>query len=959
MSDSANRNGATISFGPFLLYPTQRLLEKEGVPISMGGRALDILIQLAEHAGEIVDKRALIQKVWVGLVVDEGSLRFHVSELRKALGDGQDGARYVANVPGRGYSLVAPVSRQMMPESVSAKTVLRAYSESLPARPVSMIGRDIVIRDVVQDLLVRRFVMLVGPGGIGKTTIAVAAAHALLDDFKGAVQFFDFGPLNDARLVPSTVATTLGLTPDSEKPISGLVSHLRDKRMLLVFDCCEHVVNHLAELAEGLFKECPQVWMLATSREALQVEGEWLYQVSPLEFPPPDLIPNASKVVSYPAAQLFVERAKAGIWNFELSEADATSVADICRKLDGIPLAIELAAGRVHALGIQGVSKYLAQGLELLWQGKRTAPPRHRTLGAMLDWSNNLLPPVEAIILRRLSVLAGSFTIKVAQAVSSGDGVEASQIVESIASLVAKSLIATDSNTSSPRYRLLDTTRDYFANKLSESGEANKIALKHARFFRTLINHSPADRATDICSPDTFGDNLGNVRVALGWCFSDQGDAPTGIALAAESARFFIEMSLLSECRQWVSRAVAACEGTSIDPFHEIELQTALGFSLMFTQGNSEVVRVAFEKAIELAEATNHQNLQLRPLSGYFLYLSYTGHYRDSLRIAEKCKTLGAEKRNLAAEKMGEWMMGVALHTLGDQLGARRCCDSATKRGSTQHLDDTLAKSVGHDYRLSALIILARVLWLLGSPDKAVTVARYFIKEAEPLELPIVLLGTLPVSSIFIWTGDWTSAEEVIGRVATLAEKNSFAAIKERASWYRGVLEIKRGRPQSGIEIIRGTIEAASKRGQTFVSTPLFSALAEGLAMTGQLDEALAAIDHALALVKDLEGWFETPEIVRIKADILRQLNPADPSLAEEYLLQSLEHSRKQSTLGWELRSATSLARLWSENHRFTEARDLLASVYERFEEGIDNLDLVAARRLLEELALAPSGARP
>ncbi len=376
----------------------------------------------------------------------------------------------------------------------------------------------------------------------------------------------------------------------------------------------------------------------------------------------------------------------------------------------------------------------------------------------------------------------------------------------------------------------------------------------------------------------------------------------------------------------------------------------------MFTQGKDQDVTAAFEKALALAEATGDRGLQLSPLSGYFQFLMIMRKYGDAFRIAKASKAIAAAIHDQSAEMMAEWMLGAAYCNMGDLPAAQRCCEIAVKPMSGWRWNDGLVRAVGVDHRIGALITLCRVLWLLGSPDRAVTIVRYTIKEAELLELPVMLcLAVSYANHVFFWIGDCASADELIERASALAQKYSVALVQWTASWMRGVLAIKQGRPQAGIEIIRNVLETASKHGHTIASTPLFSALAEGLAMVGQLDDALATIDQAILSTGGSSGSFDIPEMLRIKASILGLLTPADTSQAERHLLQSLQRAREQFMLSWELRTAIDLARLWHANGRSSEAHELLSPIYSQFTEGFDTHDLLEARSLLRAVKASSS----
>src|SRR5712671_2459326 len=464
-----------ICFGPFRLSTTERLLEKGGEPVQLGSRALDILIALAERPAEVVSKKELFARVWPDLVVDEGNLRYHVLALRKALGQGRSSTRYVTNVSGRGYCFVAPISRAASPPALLSNSL--AHSPvGLPLSPTRMVGRDEAVQLISEELTARRFLTIVGPGGIGKTTVAIAVSHSTLAAFDGAVHYVDFAPLGTPSLVPNMVASTVGLPGNFDDPLAALPAFLRDRRMLLVLDSCEHLIETIAPLAERIFQAAPEVQILATSREPLQVEGEKVHRINPLAFPPDDAPLSAARALTFSAVQLFVERAAADGSGFELNDADASIVSKVCRRLDGIALALELAAGRVGAYGIEGIASLLDGPCRLLWHGRRTASPRHQTLSAMLDWSYNLLPESERVLLRRLSVFVGAFSLEAAQFVAAGNILEREQVAEAIAGLVTKSLVAVETNHAGTLYRLLDTTRAYVLAKMVDSGERNTIA---------------------------------------------------------------------------------------------------------------------------------------------------------------------------------------------------------------------------------------------------------------------------------------------------------------------------------------------------------------------------------------------------------------------------------------------------------------------------------------------------
>src|SRR6202453_1360629 len=393
-----------LSFGPFSLLTAERLLKKADDPIPLGGRALDILIALVERAGEVVTHRELISTVWPDVTVEESNLRSQMATLRKALGDGRDRARYVSNITGRGYCFVAPVTRSSARQPVPITGITPTERvQRLPPRLTRMVGRDDTVRSLAQQLQMWRCVSIVGPGGVGKTTVAISVAHTLVDGFHEAVFFIDLAALTDPQLVPTAVASALGLMVQTQDPLVSLLAFIGKNKILLLLDRREHVIGVAAALAERVVSGAPQTHILATSREALRAEGEHVHLLSSLDCPLEDDGLTAMEALRYPAAQLFMERAAASGYLAALSDSDAPIVARSCRRLDGVALAIELAARRVGSLGIRGTAELLDNRFSLLWRGRRTALLRHETLNAMLDWSYSLLSEREMVVPHSLS----------------------------------------------------------------------------------------------------------------------------------------------------------------------------------------------------------------------------------------------------------------------------------------------------------------------------------------------------------------------------------------------------------------------------------------------------------------------------------------------------------------------------------------------------------------------------
>jgi predicted ATPase/DNA-binding winged helix-turn-helix (wHTH) protein len=488
IAESARRGmSAYQTFGPFRFFPGQQLLLEGETAVRLGSRALEILAALVERPGELVSKDELTRRVWPNAVVEESNLKVNVAALRRALGEGQPGRRYIATVSGRGYCFVAPVEHA---EPGTPSMRLGAATErahNLPASSTRTIGRSDTIHTLLGQLQRHWLVTIVGPGGVGKTTVALAAAEALIAAYEQRVRFVDLAPLQDPHFVPSAVASSLGLTIYSGDALAAVKGYLREGQTLVVLDNCEHVIEAAAFMAEQMISGAPGVHILATSREPLRVRGEQLHHLLPLEIPPKSCELTAAEALVFPAIQLFVERAAEILEGFELKDTDAPVVADICRKLEGIALAIEMGATCIDALGARELSALLDDRFRLLKLGRRTAVSRHRSLAATLDWSYELLPEDERTVLRRLAVFAGAFTLESASAVARGTGIAAPEVVQGVANLVEKSLVFADVSGAVAQYRLLDTTRAYALQKLSASGELEAVVRRQAEHYRYLL----------------------------------------------------------------------------------------------------------------------------------------------------------------------------------------------------------------------------------------------------------------------------------------------------------------------------------------------------------------------------------------------------------------------------------------------------------------------------------------
>jgi predicted ATPase/DNA-binding winged helix-turn-helix (wHTH) protein len=951
MATAIKRTDGGLSFGPFKLLVNERLLTKEGVPVELGARALDILVVLTSAPNEIVSKKDLLSRVWPDVIVEEGSLRFHMNGLRKALGDGQGGARYITTLPGRGYCFVAPVSRPASPRDDTPVVVGNFPHANLPNRLSRVVGRDEDVLKLSAQLNASRFVTIVGAGGVGKTTVAIAVGHRLFDAFSGALLFVDLGMLGDPNLVTAGIASMFGLSVQSNDATPNLIAYLRNKRILLILDTCEHLVEAVAPLAASIIDAAPQVHVLATSREALRVEGEHIYRLDALACPPDDPGLTAAAVQTFPAAQLFMERALAGGARFDITDAEAPIVAGICRKLDGVALAIELAARRVESHGLQQTAALLDQRLTLLWLGSRTAPPRQKTLRATLDWSFGLLTELERVVLRRLAVFVGHFTLDAALEVVTGAALDRSTVLGAMDSLVAKSIVATSPLGAMMRYRLLDTTRAYALETGIEDADASDLSIRHAAYFRRWLEQSGKEWSTSSSGIERASHFAGinNVRAALEWCFSPGGNTKVGVPLAAAAVQVFLAMSLLPECHRWSQRAIFVLDETAAGGLDEMHLQAALGFSSSQMYGESNAVSEALNKSLTIAEQHGDTAHQAGLLNMEHISHARKGNLKTSLQYARRCGTIAATSDDPAVKAMAHAMLGRALQVTGDLAGSRAELDSLMRILSQSHRGPIL---LSYDPHYHSYIALARTHWLQGYPAQALELARQAVEASEamghPAALALVLAGA---ASIFLWAGDLDNAQYHTDLSLSQAEANALGPLVAIGHGRKARLAILRGDTKAGVRDLQATLELLHAIRHEVLSTEFNIALAEGLAAIGRSDESKALIDGSIRQAEVSGEMFYMPELLRVKGGILQSMREADIREVEICFKESLELSRRQGARAWELRTARDLAKFLADHGQIENARTLLQSVYAGFSEGFETADLKAAEDLLAVLS--------
>ncbi len=936
---------AVLEFGRFKVVPHRRELIADGKPVTLGGRAFDTLLALIHAGGAVIDKNLLMRRVWPDRTVEENNLQAQISALRKAFGDDRDLIRTVA---GRGYQFTGEIRPSAAPSSSPPRS-------NLPEPVSELIGRDAPLREVIDLVTSNRLVTLIGAGGIGKTRLGLEVARELSPRFPDGVGLAELGPLTDPQLVPITVGTALALPPVSGAlSVERVAAALSGKHVLVLLDNCEHLIDAAARMADALLRASHEVCVLATSREPLRAAAEHVYRVPPLDVPGEDNV-DADDVLRYGAVRLFVARAHAAEPRYAPGQRLASTTAAICRRLDGMPLAIELAAARIAAFGVEGVASRLDDRFRLLTAGSRTALPRQQTLRATLDWSHELLSEPERVVLRRLAVFTGSFTLDAAAAIAASPEIASADVVECVANLVAKSLVSTDLGGPATSYRLLETTRAYARDKLVESGELERFGRRHAEYQRDLFERAQAEWETQPTAQwlAAYGRELDNLRAALDWAFAPDGDATIGVALTIGAVPLWFQLSLLDECRTRVERALSTLgAGPDRDARRELQLQAALGWSLMYTTGPARETGAAWATALELAERLQETDYQLRALWGLWASHINNGEFRQALQLAQRFGSVATKARDPADPLIGDRMTGAALHFLGEQTEARGYVERMLERYVAPPNRSDVVR-FQFDQRVTARITLSRVLWLQGFADQAMRTVQGAIDDALAIQHTLSLCNTLGQAAcpLAIATGDLAAAERYAAMLVQHTARHGADVWQTYGRCFKGMLLIKRDGLGVGLPLLDAAVDELRQARFVQYYTAFLAALAEGLAAAGHGARGLVIVDNALAQSEKSEERWILPELLRVKGELmLLHAAPDAAAVAEDHFQQSLEWARRQGALTWELRSATSLARLWHRQGKTTQARRQLATAYRRFTEGFDTADLVAAKALLESL---------
>lgn len=950
-----------VQIGKLQVSIERREVTENGLPLRIGSRAFDVLELLIDASGSLVSKDEIMSRVWPDTVVEENNLQVQIAVLRKVLGKDRG---LIRTVPGRGYQLIGagPVDAQQdAPAPHDGQRELPAQAE--------LIGREAAVNDIGAMLGVSPVLTLVGAGGIGKTSLAIRVAREYGHGFPGGIRYVELAPVREPRKVLLAAAEACGVRiaegAGDAASAACLAVGLAQQQCLVIFDNAEHVVAAVAELADALTSCFPAVTLLVTSREPLRIASESIYRVEPLDVASDDA--PLEHLHACPAVQLFMRRAQALGCEVGTDERSMRLVSVICQRLDGIPLAIELAAARSAALGVAGVYAHLDDRLQLLAGGQRNALPRHQTLRATFDWSYALLDTPSRKLFRRLGVFGGKFTFEAACAVAMDEDMTMAGVITGISELTAKSLLNVEFENDVARYRLSESTRAYAMEKLQDEGEVQRIADRHVRFIRQRFDDGLLNEpgAAEPSKQSDLRRALDDARDTFDWAFSSAGNIRLGIALAGELMGPLLECSLVDECCARASQAVAAIDALpsgSVDPDCEMHLCATLASTLANTSGPVSRSVQLWQRVLALASRTGNLGYQAKAIWGLWNTMVSLADIHAAMGYAMRYRQFAIEHGTQLQHILGDQLVAATLHCFGMHEQARVNLELGIERlGALQHEVPRGGLSV--DPLIFSHGTLARIAWIQGDPDRAMKIVEQTVNlvhtdTLEPSFSHVLAVVAVPLA---LMTGDLQAVDRYLDIL------RSQVVLHHMDMWckYCDCLDAQRdelaGNGNRSLRLFEEALDELLARGFRRLLTSSIVACAASLARWGRTDEAKQRLAEALAWCEGHGEQVFVPEIWHVMGMVeleeaarcaMREDADAHEARARTCFETAIRIAGEHRASMWALRATVSLARLLVRQGRRAEARRQLQPFTVIFDTRSKARDIRDLYDLLRELCM-------
>lgn len=897
------RSHAEYRFGPFRLLPARHVLLHDETPVTLGARAFDILTLLVTRAGEVVSKSDLVAHTWPNSFVHEDNLKVNVANVRRKLAEHDRAGDYITTVSGRGYMFVAAV------EHVAglALSPTQGGSNGLATPPDvrPLYGREEALLAISGKLALPGYVTLAGLGGVGKTSLAITVARAMCGGHPEAIAFVDLSTIADSRFVVPALASALGLSLALDDPLAGVIHALRQTGALLIVDNCEHVSAMAAVAIERIASELPSARVIATSREPLRTRNEQVYFLTGLAHPSRDPDISAAAALESPAVQLFVARASAA-GAFALTDENAGSVASICARLDGLALAIELAASKAAIFAPSDLDAVLADGMHRLGLGPRDAPLRHQTLEATLDWSYRLLSESEAVLLRLLSVFSGRFTADDAGALFPAGGLDPRAGSDALSQLVAKSLVSADYETDTVQYRLAESTRSYARQRLDTAPERDRARCHFALRMRSTFE--TAERQWSIeTSRQWLTKNNGRIddlRAAIGWAFGPSGDSQIGVDLVVAALPLWQEISAFSEMLAAIDSALAASgDATEDGELAQVKLANARAWAMTLSTNLAPETEVAWQKCLHHAVQAKNADHWLRAVGGQAVYLAHSGR---PLQALAALNSFGSQRGfDWSAAPDGERLLA-HIEVYAGKLGSASNRLEALADAWSEPGDRPALSRFQLDLPVAIRMSLSLLLWLTGESERARSTAADALSRAGDLghlvtEGHAIALGALPVAYL---SGDFDTASRLQAQLDRICARANISLLPGTSGFFAGAIEVAQGNT-GGLATMQDSISTLANGGWLTLTAFYRCLTAEALISAGELTQAESCLQQALSEPRLRQERWCHPELFRVSG-ILRA-HQGDIGRARNLLERAQRSARRIGAAALETRANQAL----------------------------------------------------
>lgn len=915
-----------IAFGPHVLFPSERILKRDGRAVQIGDKALDLLLALINAQGDILSKSDLAERVWRRTWIEDATIRVAIGSLRKVLGPTPEGGEYVINVVGRGYSFTSAVNLERWPahsSEVGSRQPIGIGSAlgRLPPLLSPVFGRRRDIQLISDLLSTRRFITVVGGGGIGKTTVAISCAslRANVDD---GVCFVDLAPIRDPALVPARIAMALGAEQAAADPLEFIVERLAASRLFLLLDNGEHVAGTAASVIEDILNAAPRVTVMVTSREPLGAGGETVYRLNTLGVPQGSHGLSAAEAMKYDAIELFVDRVQAGSPDFTLTDALAPTVADICRKLDGLALAIRLAAGRVPAFGVKGIATLLEDKFRLLSQNSRAALPRHQTLEATFDWSFELLTPTEQALLTRIAVFSHSFTLEAVQQVAAREEDTLDVVFGTIGDLVAKSLVVFVEDEGGARYRLLETVRGFALARLGDGEERQETARRHARYVssRCDVYQTEKVKSRDGHAAAIARSTLDDARSALQWSV-EEADWNLASELVRVAGPLLTQLGFAKEVGTWIERLL----DVETDQRKRLALMISLGGALWLSSPEDLTTIKIYGEAYSLARALDDIPAQLRAAWSVVMTTCSARRPREAIRAAgQLTEGIDASIEGDAAsnDALIHALAGVSRHLLGDYAACERNIRWLLRHYPAERRVVESGPYL-YDPRQIGRPFLAWIEWFSGRlSDAAVTSGQAIVESGD--NVPSIFNNTIRSAfPIAVESRRWGTASQYLDTLGRLcADRPDWRAWTDAL---RDILAIHRDRSPEALsrfeEFVTGGEPFQGFQRQTWYYVQLI----EGYLSFGRFESARKLLTELLAFIeKEEENWWR-PQLIALDAILLAR---SDTKAGFDRYQEAIALAQAEGSLLLALKAALGARAVALDPSERTNTHDVVRSVY-------------------------------